>query len=127
MVLKILKSSVLKFIFPETPLLVGAPIFVVIEPFNPSVFSFLKIIFKIPAVPSASYLAEGDVITSTRSMASAGSWRNASVEPKPAIADGFPLIKIRTFSLPRKLMAPSTSTFTEVRYSRHRLLLLRLW
>ena len=45
---------------------------VFIEPFNPVATPFLRIIFKIPAVPSASYLADGDVITSTLSMASAG-------------------------------------------------------
>ncbi len=69
--------------------------------------------FKIPAVPSASYLADGLVITSTFSMASAGSCVRASVDPKPANADGLPLIRILTFSLPLKLMAPSTSTSTE--------------
>ena len=70
-------------------------------------------IFKIPAVPSASYLADGLVITSTLSMASAGSCRNASVEPKPAKAEGRPLIRIRTFSFPLRLIAPSTSTLTD--------------
>ena len=69
--------------------------------------------FRIPAVPSASYLAEGLVITSTFSMASAGNCLRASVEPNPASAEGFPLMSILTFSLPLRLMAPSTSTFTD--------------
>jgi hypothetical protein len=42
------------------------------EPFKPVTTPFLRIIFKIPAVPSASYLADGEVTTSTLSMASAG-------------------------------------------------------
>ncbi len=46
-------------------------------------------------------------------MASAGSCRKASVEPNPAIADGLPLIRMRTLSFPRSAMAPSTSTVTE--------------
>ncbi len=69
--------------------------------------------FKMPAVPSASYLAEGDVITSTRSIASAGNWRRASVPLKPTKAEGFPSINILTFSFPLKLTFPSTSTSTE--------------
>ena len=69
--------------------------------------------FKIPAVPSASYLAEGDVITSTRSIASAGNWLKTLLSPNPASADGLPLIKILTFSFPLRLIPPSISTETE--------------
>ncbi len=104
---------VLTFTFAVTLLFIGYPRLKATEPFIPSVFSFFKMIFSIPAVPSASYLEEGLVITSTRSMASAGSCVNAFVSPKPAIAEGRPFINIRTFSLPLKLIPPSTSTVTE--------------
>ena len=70
-------------------------------------------IFKIPAVPSESYLAEGEVITSTLSIASEGNCFNASAPLKPTKAEGLPSIKIRTFSLPLKLTVPSGSTSTE--------------
>ena len=82
-------------------------------PFKPCNLLRLRIIFNIPAVPSASYLAEGEVITSTFSIDSAGNCRNASVEFKPTKPDGFPLIKIRTLSFPRKATLPSTSTETD--------------
>ena len=90
----------------EIPYWVGSPIVGLIEPLNPVTFPFLKIIFKIPAVPSASYLAEGEVITSTLSIASAGNWRKALVPSKPTKEEGFPSIKIRTFSFPLKLTFP---------------------
>ncbi len=63
---------VLKFIFEAIRYCVGSPIVVFREPFRPVATPFLRIIFKIPAVPSASYLADGDVTTSTLSIASAG-------------------------------------------------------
>ena len=63
---------VLRLIFDPTLYSVGFPMVVFIEPFKPVATPFLSIIFKIPAVPSASYLADGEVITSTFSMASAG-------------------------------------------------------
>ena len=69
----------------------GSPILALNEPFNPSFFDFLSIIFMIPPLPSASYLAEGDVITSTFSMASAGnSFMND--ELIPTNLDGFPFL-----------------------------------
>src|SRR5690606_18439609 len=71
-VLKKLNLSFLRFALTESPALSGYPRVAVAEPLKPRVLSFLKIIFRIPAVPSASYLAEGEVITSTLSMASAG-------------------------------------------------------
>ena len=42
------------------------------EPLNPSYWPFLSIILMIPAMPSGSYFAEGDVITSTWSIRDAG-------------------------------------------------------
>ena len=67
--------------------------------------------FNKPPPPSASYLADGLVITSTFSIASAGIKRKASAI---LIAfDGFPSISTLTLSLPRKLTFPSTSTETE--------------
>ena len=72
-----------------------------------------SIILRIPAEPSASYLADGDVITSTRSIDSAGNCLNASVEFNPTKPDGLPFIKILTSSFPRRATLPSTSTETE--------------
>ena len=91
----------------------GSPTVAFIEPLKPLATPFLRIIFKIPAVPSASYLAEGEVTTSTLSMASAGNCLSASVPLKPTSAEGFPSISILTFSLPLRLTFPSTSTSTE--------------
>ena len=85
----------------------------VTAPLRPCNLLRLRMMFKIPAVPSASYLAEGEVITSTRAIDSAGSCRKASVELRPTSPEGFPLIKIRTSSFPRKETLPSTSTETE--------------
>ena len=110
---KKLTFFVLKFILEATRYCVGSPIVAFIEPFKPVAIPFLRMIFKIPAVPSASYLADGEVITSTLSMASAGNWRNASVPLKPTNAEGLPSINILTFSLPLRLTFPSTSTSTE--------------
>ena len=90
----------------------GSPILALNEPFNPSFFDFLSIIFIIPPLPSASYLAEGDVITSTFSMASAGnSFMND--ELTPTNLDGFPFIRILAASLPLKSIFPSISVETE--------------
>ena len=49
--------------------------------------------FMIPAVPSASYLAEGFVITSTFSIISAVMDPKA-LPPSEVSTEGFPLIKI---------------------------------
>ena len=90
----------------------GSPILALNEPFNPSFFDFLRIIFIIPPLPSASYLAEGDVITSTFSMASAGnSFMND--ELIPTNLDGFPFIRILAASLPLKSIFPSISVETD--------------
>jgi hypothetical protein len=70
---KILKFSVLKFKSTNAPEFFGSPSVPRIDPLKPRVFSLFRIIFMIPAVPSASYRAEGLVITSTDSIASAGS------------------------------------------------------
>ena len=63
----------LKFIFKLLPTVLGKPEFNANDPLKPSKFCFLSMILRIPAVPEASYLAEGDVITSTFSIDSAGS------------------------------------------------------
>ena len=60
-------------IVPLSPRFFGIPVFKLTLPLNPRRFCFLKIIFKIPAVPSAEYLADGDVTTSTFSIDSDGS------------------------------------------------------
>ena len=66
----------LKFIFKLLPIALGKPEFNANDPLKPSKFCFLSIILRIPAVPEASYLAEGEVITSTFSIDSAGSCRS---------------------------------------------------
>ncbi len=64
--------------------------------------------FKIPAIPSASYFADGLVTTSTLSIILAGILFKPPVKP-----EGRPSIKMRTFSEPRKATFPSISTVTE--------------
>ena len=71
-VVKIFNFFVLQFKLAEVLLFLGIPTLPVRVPFIPSKFCFFKIIFKIPAVPSASYLADGEVTTSTFSIDSAG-------------------------------------------------------
>ena len=82
------------------------------EPFNPSFFDFLKIILIIPPLPSASYRAEGDVITSTFSIASAG---NSFINDEliPTNLDGLPFIRILAASLPLRRIFPSMSVETD--------------
>ena len=69
---KKLNFFVLKFTLDAIRYCFGSPTVAFIDPFRPVANPFLSIIFKIPAVPSASYLADGEVITSTLSIASAG-------------------------------------------------------
>lgn len=59
----------------------------------PSILLCFSIMFKTPTVPSALWLAAGLVITSTFSMASAGSYHNFP-RLKPESADDFPFINI---------------------------------
>ena len=68
-----LNLSFLKFTVAEPPYVLGAPIFATKFPLTPNSSCFFKIIFSIPPVPSESYLADGEVITSTLSIDSAGS------------------------------------------------------
>ena len=85
----------------------GIPVFILIFPLKPRRFCFFRITFKIPAVPSAEYLADGDVTTSTFSIDSDGSY----LKPwGPDSADGLPFIKILTLLFPRSDMFPSKST-----------------
>ena len=71
-----------------------------------------------PAIPSASYLAEGLVITSTRSTRFAGSCRSPLLPLKLTSPEGLPSIRIRTLAEPLKLTFPSGSTATEGRFIR---------
>ena len=64
--------SFLTFKVPFRPSFLGIPRFKLKFPLKPSRFCFFSIIFKIPAVPSADYLADGDVTTSTFSIDSEG-------------------------------------------------------
>ena len=66
-----------------------------------------------PAVPSASYFEEGFVMTSTCSMLLAGSCCKIFARLSLVRPEGFPSIKIVTFSLPRRLTFPSISTLTD--------------
>ena len=69
--------------------------------------------FKIPAVPSAEYLADGDVTTSTFSMDSEGSDLKPWGPDRPTRPDGFPLIRILTLLFPLSEILPSKSTSIE--------------
>ena len=73
------------------------------------VFFFVTILM-IPADPSASYFADGDVITSTVLIISAGICFKASVILEAIIVDGLLLINTFTFVEPRKEGLPSKST-----------------
>ncbi len=117
MLVKKLNLFILKFKLAPALELVGVPTVAVNDPLNPMVFDCFSTIFRIPAVPSASYRADGFVITSTFSIASPGNCLSASVGI-PESAAGFPLIKIRTDSLPLRLIFPSISTLTEGTLSR---------
>ena len=66
----------------------------------------------IPAVPSASYFADGFVMTSTFSIPSAGNDRKASATFPAIIPLGRPLISTFKFRLPRIETLPSISTST---------------
>ena len=91
----------------------GVPKFKEKFPLKPTSSCFFKIILSIPAVPSASYLADGEVTTSTLSIDSAGSCLNPCGPDIPTSPDGLPLIRILTLSFPLKETAPSTSTETD--------------
>ena len=82
-------------------------------PLSPFKLSFLKITLIIPAVPSAPYLAEGEVITSTLSIDSAGRFCSPCGPDIPTSPEGLPLIRILTFSFPLRDTLPSKSTDTE--------------
>ena len=99
-------------IFEESEFAFGSPVFALKDPFSPNFLDFLKIIFIIPPLPSASYLAEGEVITSTFSIASAGNCL-INVELIPTNLEGFPLIKILAASFPLKRIFPSKSVETD--------------
>ena len=80
--------------------------------------------FIMPAVPSALYLAEGDVITSTFSTLSEGNCFNASLLLIPTRPDGLPFIRILTLSFPLNETLPSISTSIDGRLSKTSLTLL---
>ena len=82
-------------------------------PLNPARLSFLSTILMIPAVPAASYLADGLVTTSICDIRLDGIDLSPPLPPMPMRPEGLPSIRIRTFSLPRRLTLPSTSTVTD--------------
>ena len=70
------------------------------------------IIFITPPEPSASYFADGFVITSILSISSADMDFNASAKLPDSSPEGRPLIKNLIFLLPRIETLPSISTST---------------
>src|SRR5690606_41215254 len=76
----------------------------------PSSTFFFVMILMIPEDPSASYFAEGDVITSTDLMSSAGIALSASAMLEAAIVEGRLLMSTRILLLPRRLTLPYRST-----------------
>ena len=95
-VVKIFKFLVLQFKFAEVLLFFGSPKLPVKVPFIPSKFCLFRIIFNIPAVPSASYLADGEVTTSTFSIDSAGKDLSPWGPDMPTKPEGLPFINILT-------------------------------
>ena len=67
------------------------------EPFNPSYSPFLRTMFIMPAIPSGSYLADGEVMTSTFSIRDAG-----ILSMSPPCLFGRPFNNILTFRFPLK-------------------------
>ena len=103
----------LRLKLPFIPVCSGSPKFKFTLPLKPSRSCFFRIIFSIPAVPSASYLAEGEVTTSTCWIDSDGIDLRPSGPERPTIPDGFPLINIFILLLPRRDTFPSISTSNE--------------
>ena len=93
-VLNIFILLFLKLNVPEIPELFGSPAFKLTLPLNPNKSCFFRIIFSIPAVPSAEYLADGEVTTSTFSIDSEGMDRRPWGPASPTSPEGLPLIKI---------------------------------
>ena len=90
----------------------GYPVVLSNAALNPWVVFFFSTMLMIPAIPSASYRADGLVMISTLSIRFP--CKPANPPPLiPTIVDGFPSTKIRTFSLPLSLTPPSPSTWTE--------------
>src|SRR5438045_583974 len=83
------------------------------EPLVPRSVFFFVMILMIPAVPSASYLADGEVITSTCLIISAGICFNASETLRATMLDGLLLIRTLILELPRNWTFPSMSTATD--------------
>ena len=71
---------------------------------------FLVTMLITPEVPSASNLADGEVITSTALISSAGICRKASAMEEAAIAEGLLSIKTRILELPLIDTLPFKST-----------------
>ena len=71
-VLNIFILLFLKLKVPDAPELFGSPTFKLTLPLKPNKSCFFRMILRIPAVPSAEYLADGEVTTSTFSMDSDG-------------------------------------------------------
>ncbi len=79
-------------------------------PFLPSSLSFLRMMFRMPATPSGSYLAVGLVMISTRSMLLAGICSSRLWVAEPVIPEGRPSMRMVTLPEPRRLRLPSMST-----------------
>src|SRR3569833_4653158 len=83
------------------------------EPLIPVMFFCLVMMLMIPAEPSASYLAEGEVITSMLLIWSAGIVFYTSDKLAEVAPEGLPLIKTRTLLSQRRETIPMKSTATK--------------
>src|SRR5574344_1116339 len=83
-------------------------------PFSPAFFSFLVIMFIIPAAASGANCAEGLLITSILSILLALKEANVFALALPfVVKEGLPSMRISTLVLPLKDTLPSQSTSTE--------------
>ena len=83
-----------------------APVVMPILPLKPCFLFVLYTIFIIPALPLASYFADGLFIISIFSMAEAGMLSKPDWLPKPVSAVCLPSISTTTLSLPRSCTLP---------------------
>src|SRR5476651_987988 len=94
------------------PLFWRVPTPPLIAPLTPDILVLLVMILMIPAVPSASYLADGEVITSMVLIWSDGKDLSTSARLFAIAPDGLPLISTFTFWSPRRDTLPLISTAT---------------
>ncbi len=91
-------------------LLLFVPALMFTDPDTPWIFFVLVTMLMMPPVPSASYFAPGLVITSTRSITSAGIIFTASAMLDDMIVEGLPFIRTLMLLEPCMDTFPSRST-----------------